>query len=38
MISPNNDLDLNKYQSIITELFKFGFEEGIFGATSFGVA
>jgi hypothetical protein len=38
MISPTNDLDLNKYQSIITELFKFGFEEGIFGAVSFGSA
>jgi hypothetical protein len=38
MISPTNDLDLNKYQSIITKLFKFGFEEGIFGAVSFGSA
>jgi hypothetical protein len=38
MISPPNDLDLNKYQIIVKELFKFGFEEGIFGAVSFGSA
>ena len=29
---------LEKYQKIITKLFKFGFEEGIFGAASFGAA
>jgi len=40
MVAPINadDKYLKKYKKIITKLFKFGFEEGIFGATSFGAA